>query len=74
MVVMLLPMLLLWNTKIRRAKKLAILGLFSLSIITIIISIVRVASIALTLRPDGNLDSTYLWLWSSIEPCVGMCQ
>lgn len=66
-----LPAILLWRTQIRWAKKIAILGLFSLSIITMVIAIVRVASINLTRRPDGNLDSTYLWLWSFIEPCVG---
>lgn len=68
---MLLPTILLWKTQIRRAKKFAILGLFSLSIVTMVIAIVRVASIGLTRRPDGNIDSSYLWLWSMIEPCVG---
>lgn len=71
---MLLPTILLWRTKIRLAKKLAILGLFSLSLITIAIAIARVADINVTKRPDGNLDNSYLWLWSVIEPSVGTCR
>ncbi|KAI1451241.1 hypothetical protein F4805DRAFT_452121 [Annulohypoxylon moriforme] len=70
--IMLLPATLLWRTKIRRTKKFAILGLFSLSIVTMVIAIVRVATIGVTRRPDGNLDNTYLWLWSSIEPAVAI--
>ncbi|KAK7946967.1 uncharacterized protein PG986_011288 [Apiospora aurea] len=68
--VMSLPAILLWKAQIRWAKKLAILGLFSLSIVTTAIAIVRVANIDSTRRPDGNLDSSYLFLWTFIEPCV----
>ncbi|OTA54022.1 hypothetical protein K449DRAFT_469708 [Hypoxylon sp. EC38] len=70
--IMLLPAILLWRTQIQRTKKFAILGLFSLSVITMVIAIVRVATIGVTRRPDGNLDSTYLWLWTSIEPAVAI--
>ncbi|KAK7972350.1 hypothetical protein PG988_006484 [Apiospora saccharicola] len=70
--IMSLPAILLWKAQIRWAKKFAILGLFSLSIITMAIAIVRVADIGSTRRPDGNLDNSYLWLWSFIEPCVGI--
>ncbi|KAI5861436.1 hypothetical protein GGS23DRAFT_576801 [Durotheca rogersii] len=70
--IMLLPAILLWNVRIRWTKKLAILCLFSLSIVTITIAIVRVASIGLTKRPDGNDDVSYLWLWSAIEPPVAI--
>ncbi|KAI0543429.1 hypothetical protein F4679DRAFT_568787 [Xylaria curta] len=69
---MLLPVILLWNVRIRWTKKLAFFGLFSLSIITITIAIVRVASIGLTKRPDGQDDVSYLWLWSAIEPPVAI--
>ncbi|KAK8037682.1 hypothetical protein PG991_001028 [Apiospora marii] len=61
-----------YDSMIRWAKKFAILGLFSLSIITMVIAIVRVADIGSTRRPDGNIDNSYLWLWSFIEPCVAI--
>ncbi|KAM4058886.1 hypothetical protein HRG_014080 [Hirsutella rhossiliensis] len=43
--VMLLPITLLWNVRIKWAKKLAFLGLFSLTVVTMIIATVRVADI-----------------------------
>ncbi|GAP88754.1 hypothetical protein SAMD00023353_1201770 [Rosellinia necatrix] len=69
---MLLPAILLWNVRIPWTKKLALFGLFSLSIITMTIAIVRVASIGLTKRPDGQDDVSCLWLWSAIEPPVAI--
>lgn len=68
---MVLPIVLLWNVRIRWSKKIAVLGLFSLSLVTIAIAIVRVADINATRRPDGNEDVSFLWLWSAIEPAVG---
>ncbi|KAI2631478.1 hypothetical protein GGS26DRAFT_591351 [Hypomontagnella submonticulosa] len=70
--IMLLPAILLWNVRIRWSKKLALLALFSLSIITMVIAIVRTATIVLNRRPDGNDDVSYLWLWSAIEPPVAI--
>lgn len=68
---MLLPAILLWNVRIRLAKKIAIFGLFSLSIITMVVAIIRTVMLDTTRRPDGNFDTSYLWLWSVIEPVVG---
>lgn len=70
--VMLLPTFLVWNTQIRQSKKLALVGLFSLSIITIVIAITRAVMVDSERRPDGNPDVTWLWFWSAVEPSVGM--
>ncbi|KAK9773003.1 hypothetical protein SCAR479_10333 [Seiridium cardinale] len=72
-IVMLLPTILVWNTRIRTSKKLALIGLFSLSIITIVIAIVRAIMVDSARRPDGNPDVTWLWFWSAVEPSVVCC-
>jgi hypothetical protein len=69
--VMLEPFILLWNVRMRLARKLAFVGLFSLSLVTMIIATVRAADLNVTRRPDGQIDNTYLWLWSAIEASVG---
>ncbi|KJZ70911.1 hypothetical protein HIM_09704 [Hirsutella minnesotensis 3608] len=69
--IMLLPTILLWNTRVRWSKKLAIIGLFSLSIVTMVVAIVRTAMLSTNKRPDGNFDVSWLWLWSAVEPSVG---
>ncbi|KID62980.1 uncharacterized protein G6M90_00g079820 [Metarhizium brunneum] len=65
--IMLLPILLLWNVQIRLGKKIALLGLFSLSIITMAVAIARAADIGATQKSNGLPDSTYLWFWSSLQ-------
>ncbi|KAI0382676.1 hypothetical protein F5Y04DRAFT_287721 [Hypomontagnella monticulosa] len=56
-VVMLIPIVLLWNVQIKWAKKLAFMGIFSLSIITMAISIARAADIGATQKSNGLPDS-----------------
>ncbi|KAI1171187.1 hypothetical protein F4777DRAFT_69679 [Nemania sp. FL0916] len=70
--IMLLPAILLWKVQIPWTKKLAILGIFSLSIITVAVAITRVLSISDMKREDGQSDPSYLWLWTSIEQTVAM--
>jgi hypothetical protein len=65
--VMLHPIFLLWNVQIRWGKKLAIFGIFSLSIITMAIAIVRAADIDATQKSNGLPDSSYLWFWSDLQ-------
>jgi hypothetical protein len=36
-----------------------------------VIATTRAADIDVTRRPDGQIDNTYLWMWSAIEPPVG---
>ncbi len=68
---MLIPFTLLWNVRMRWQKKLAFAGIFSLSIITMVIATVRAADVSATKWVTGQNDPTYLWLWSAVEPCIG---
>ncbi|KAI0400452.1 hypothetical protein F4802DRAFT_584654 [Xylaria palmicola] len=65
--IMLIPITLLWNVRIQRKKKIAIMGVFSLSLVTIAIAIARVADIGVTQKSNGLPDSTYLWFWSALQ-------
>ncbi|KAI1288185.1 hypothetical protein F5Y03DRAFT_380094 [Xylaria venustula] len=64
---MLIPIKLLWNVRIQRKKKVAIMSIFSLSLVTIAIAIARVADIGSTEKTNGLPDSTYLWFWSALQ-------
>ncbi|KAI0439831.1 hypothetical protein F4803DRAFT_529721 [Xylaria telfairii] len=70
--IMLIPLTLLWNVRMRWQKKLAFAGIFSLSIITMIIATVRAADVSATKWVTGQNDPTYLWLWSAVEPCIAI--
>ena len=61
------PILMLWNVHISWKKKLALIGLFSLTIIVIIFSIVRVAVVT---SRKSQADVTWLYMWSNIEMAV----
>jgi hypothetical protein len=64
---MLIPFYLLWNVRIRLAKKIAFLGIFSLSIVTMGIAIARATEVGATQKSNGLIDSTYLWFWSALQ-------
>ncbi|KAH9905727.1 hypothetical protein F4778DRAFT_802192 [Xylariomycetidae sp. FL2044] len=67
--IMLIPFTMLWRVRIPWEKKLALAGLFSLVIITMVFSIVRVTVVsALTRQPDIS----WLYFWSSVEQCVAI--
>lgn len=55
------------------SKKFAFMALFSLSVVTMAIAIVRAVDITRTKWVTGQNDPTYLWLWSAVEPCIGEC-
>ncbi|KAJ2999272.1 hypothetical protein NUW58_g46 [Xylaria curta] len=62
--IMIIPISLVWNIRIRWDKKLALIGIFSLVVVTISFAIVRVVVVSgLTRQPDVS----WLYLWSSIE-------
>ena len=50
----------------------ALIGLFSLSLITMAVATARAADLSATMWVNGLHDPTYLWLWSAIESCIGM--
>ena len=64
-----IPILMLWNVRISWRKKLALIGLFSLTVIVIIFSIVRVAVVT---SHKTQADVTWLYMWSNIEMAVCM--
>lgn len=64
-----IPINLVWQVKIQWKKKLALVGLFSLVIITMVFAIVRV--VVVTDATSRQPDTSWLYLWSSIEQAVG---
>ncbi|RWA05743.1 hypothetical protein EKO27_g9360 [Xylaria grammica] len=70
--IMLIPITLLWNVRIRWQKKIAIMGIFSLSLITIGVAIARVADIGATQKVNGLPDSSYLWFWTSLQMALSI--
>ncbi|KAI0533329.1 hypothetical protein GGR58DRAFT_487130 [Xylaria digitata] len=68
-IIMTIPISLIWNVQIRLAKKLALIGIFSLVLVTISFAIVRVVVVSeLTRQPDVS----WLYLWSSIEQNIAI--
>ena len=70
---MAIPITLLWDIRMAWSKKFAFMALFSLSVVTMAIAIVRAVDITRTKWVTGQNDPTYLWLWSAVEPCIGEC-
>lgn len=65
---MAIPISLLWKVQITCRQRLALVGIFSLAVITMAFAIVRVTVISLlTNQPDVS----WLFLWSFIEQTVG---
>ncbi|KAK3986952.1 hypothetical protein QBC44DRAFT_332243 [Cladorrhinum sp. PSN332] len=67
-----IPVWLLWNVRIAFAKKMAFVGLFSLSLVTMAIATARAAELAATTWTNGVIDPSYLWMWTAVEPCVAI--
>ncbi|KAI8960620.1 hypothetical protein F5Y11DRAFT_349343 [Daldinia sp. FL1419] len=70
--VMVLPTILVWNIQMAWSKKCALIGLFWLSIITMVVAIVRAIMASSTRQPDGQPDVSWLWFWTAIEPSVAI--
>lgn len=65
-----IPILMLWNVQISLRKKLALMGIFSLTVIVMVVAIVRVAVVT---TKNTNADISWLYFWSNIEIAVGIC-
>ena len=65
-----LPFMIVWRVKIPRRKKLVLIIVFSLTIVVMVISIVRVAVVN---SPTRNPSISWLYLWSSIEMTTCKC-
>lgn len=69
---MLIPISILWNVRIPWEKKAIFIGLFSLTLSTIVVAIVRTVDVSVTRRGTGREDTSFLWLWSAIQASLGM--
>lgn len=71
MLVLSIPIVILRKVRIRWQKKAALIGLFSATILIMIISIVRVTLVrgSTTQLQSGGLDSLYFW--SNVECGIG---
>ena len=65
---MALPLRLLWNLRVNRKQKAALVTIFSLGCIIIVFAIVRVVEIQASTH---HVDPVWLALWSMIEASVG---
>ena len=65
---MAIPISMLWRVQMSLRKKVALVGIFSLAIITCVFAIIRV-TVIITLTHQPNISWTYMW--SSLEQCIG---
>jgi len=64
---MLVPLSLLWNLRIGLRQKLGLAGIFSLTVVIMVQSIIRVA----VLGGGSQFDLTWSWTWGTTEVTVG---
>ncbi|KAF7889869.1 uncharacterized protein EAF02_002284 [Botrytis sinoallii] len=64
-----IPVAILWKVKITPRHRMALYGLFSLTVITMAFAIIRVAVVTAASRQP---DSSWLYMWSAIEPPVAV--
>lgn len=69
--VTIIPFTLLWNVRIDMRKKLAFLGLFSLTLITIAAAMARAIETNVTKKENGSHDPSYVWMWGTIQASLG---
>ncbi|KAK3326717.1 hypothetical protein B0H66DRAFT_530715 [Apodospora peruviana] len=69
--IMLIPAILVWGVQMRLRRKLAFTGLFSLTLVTMSIAIVRMAGVSAAFNGQ-QYDPSYLWLYSAIEACIAI--
>lgn len=59
----------LWHVRIPLRQKLILMGIFSVTVVVIIIAIIRTTIIKLE---NGYIDISWLYVWSSVEVSTGM--
>ncbi|KAJ4374837.1 hypothetical protein N0V83_001915 [Neocucurbitaria cava] len=72
--IMSLPISILWNVRISFTRKVQLAGLFSLVVVTMVISIVRVAVVSSknNLSTSNQVENTWLYLWHFVESAVAL--
>ncbi|KAK3985000.1 hypothetical protein QBC44DRAFT_405940 [Cladorrhinum sp. PSN332] len=68
--IMLVPVLLVWDLRMPLKKKISFVGLFSLTLVVMVIAIVRIVGASKT--ENRQIDPTYVFLWGSIEMCIAV--
>lgn len=63
-IVISIPILMLWNVRIPLRQKSILIGIFSVTVVVIIVAIIRVAMIN---DGNGNIDLSWLLFWSNVE-------
>ena len=58
----------LWNVRIQMRKKLALIAIFSVTIVVMVVSIIRVTVVH---SANENVDISWLYFWSNIEMNTG---
>lgn len=69
--VIIIPVTILWNVRIDVRKKLAFIGLFSLTLITIAAAMTRAIETNVTKKANGLHDTSYVWTWGTIQASLG---
>ena len=60
----------LWRVKIPPRKKLILISIFSVTVVVMTVSVIRVAIIH---KADKNTDISLLYVWSNIELVTCQC-
>lgn len=68
---MLISINMLWNVRMRIEKKKASIGLFSLSIITIVLAIIRSNNILSQGSIQATSGTSFVWVWSGVQTPLG---
>ncbi|KAK4168300.1 hypothetical protein QBC43DRAFT_310049 [Cladorrhinum sp. PSN259] len=68
--IILVPVIMIWDLHMPLRKKLAFVGLFSLTLVVMIVAIVRIVKAGKV--QNHAMDPTYLFLWSAIEMCIAI--
>jgi hypothetical protein len=67
--ILIIPMLMLWPLQVALRRKLALMGMMSLSVFMIAIAIIRCAGASL---PNGVIDTSWLIFWQGMESAVAV--
>ncbi|ROW13814.1 hypothetical protein VPNG_03623 [Cytospora leucostoma] len=67
-----IPFTLLWGVRTHLPKRLAFIGLFSLTLLTVAAAIARVIETNVTKKEDGAQDPTYVSMWGTIQAAVAV--
>ena len=68
-IVMVLPISMLWGVQMSFRRKAALIGIFSLAMITTVFAVIRITIVSTFTKQQP--EPSWLYLWSSVEQCIG---